>query len=490
MSGAAGSGDGIVDAFARLVGARESDAIVLSPFGSATFADVDRLAGWIAEEVEASEIGREELIAFQAPNGPGFLAGFLALRRAGRTVLFLDALTPPEDRRRTIEALGAGALLECRESWPVSTAAFRLTRSGVSAPWAAGVVPRAEVATVMLTSGSTGLPRGVAMRSENHLADEAALFATMGFRDDDRLLAAIPMSHSYGLVTLALSAIVRGLTLVLPADQGPLAPLEAARAFGATVFPTVPAYLKALLQMSQPPAWPPGIRLVLSAGAVLSAATATQFRKTYRQPVHVFYGSSECGGISYDREGTAAERGTVGTPVEGVRLSLTPLEGADEGEGIVTVESAVVGLTYVPRSDPRLGQGRFETRDLASWRDGELELRGRIDDVINVRGRKVDPSEVERVLVAHSEVEEAVVIGVASPDGRDEIVRAVVACPSGGLRYEDVIAWCRLRLAEHKVPRSVVIVDSIPRTPRGKIDRPALLALRAAGNAPYPVHGG
>lgn len=469
------SGDGIINAFSHLVARRASDASVLSSSRRATFADVDALAGAIEQRIADSGIEPRSLIGFHAPNGLAFLAGFLALRRSGSTVLFLDPLAPAEDRRRTVVTMGANAVLECGKVWPSSAADFRLVRADApSRP----PLP-ADVATLMLTSGSTGVARGVAMTSENLLADEAALAFTMGFRDGDRLLAVIPMTHSYGFVTLALSSIVRGLTLIVPLDQGPLAPLEAARELRATLFPTVPAYLKAILRLSQPPSWPDQIRLVLSAGALLPAETAARFRRTYGQAVHVFYGSSECGGISFDRQGDAAERGTVGTPVEGVRISLRP-RGEDPEKGVVTVESPAVGVTYFPEPDGRLSGGRFETRDLASWRDGELQLHGRIDDVINVRGRKVDPTEVERVLTALREIEEAVVIGVPSPDGRDEIVRAVVACREGGLRYEDVVAWCRHRLADHKVPRSVVIVDAIPRTARGKIDRSALLALGAA----------
>jgi acyl-CoA synthetase (AMP-forming)/AMP-acid ligase II len=82
---------------------------------------------------------------------------------------------------------------------------------------------------------------------------------------------------------------------------------------------------------------------------------------------------------------------------------------------------------------------------------------------------------VERVLTAMHGVEAAVVIGVPGPDRHDEIVRAVIACPSGQLGYEAVTAWCRTRLADHKVPRSILIVRAIPYTERGKIDRAALL---------------
>ncbi|HVR42764.1 MAG TPA: AMP-binding protein [Thermoanaerobaculia bacterium] len=477
--------DGIVDAFSRSVARGASDPLVVSPSRCASFADVDATSRAVGDLIAHPGIEPGVLIGLAVPNGPAFLAGFLALRRSGLSVLLLDPLAPSEDRRRTVKAMGGAGMLECLDAWPDSAAAFRLVRteSLIALPGFPGI------ATVKLTSGSTGRARGVAMRADHLLADEAALSLTMGLRGDDRLLAAIPMSHSYGLVTLALSAIVRGLTLVLPEDSGPLAALDAARKLGASVFPTGPAYLKALLKMSQPPAWPDGIRLIISAGAPLPAATAAEFRRRYGRPVHAFYGSSECGGICFDREGGAAERGTVGTPVEGVRVSIEPMAGVDAGQGLVVVESPAVGATYLPEPDPRLDAGRFETRDLASWRGGELELCGRVDNVINVRGFKVDPAEVESVLTALDGVEEAVVIGVAAADGRDQIVRAVVACPSGSLDYEGIVSWCRLRLADHKVPRSVVIVEAIPRNARGKIDRSGLLALRAAGDAGRTAHG-
>jgi acyl-CoA synthetase (AMP-forming)/AMP-acid ligase II len=154
----------------------------------------------------------------------------------------------------------------------------------------------------------------------------------------------------------------------------------------------------------------------------------------------------------------------------------------------VTVESTAVGETYLPERDPRLASGRFESSDVGSWQSGELVLRRRIDRVINVRGRKVDPSEVEMVLSALEGIEEVVVIGMESPDGRDEIVRAVIACSSGRPRYRDIANWCRHRLAGHKVPSSVVFVDAIPRTARGKIDRSALLSLRSLDHDPGGTH--
>lgn len=472
------SREGIVRAFSQLVLRRSNEAMVVSPSARATIGDIDALSRAIGDRIMASALEPGTLVGLVAPNGPAFLAGFLGLCRARQTTVLVDGLAPFEDRQRTLEALGATAVLACPNAWPSSANEFHVSRAAT----AARRDPLPGIAVVKLTSGSTGAPRGVAMREEHLLADESALARTMAFRDDDRILAAVPWSHSYGFTTLALSAIVRGLTLVLPSDQGPFAPLDAARALGATIFPTVPAYVQALLKMSEPPPWPADLRRVIAAGAALPSATAVQFRETYGLPLHVFYGSSECGGICYDREGGAAERGTVGTPVEGVRIALRPLDpgsDADAAEGLVIVRSAGVGDTYMPEPDSRLGGGRFETSDVAVWQGDELALRRRVDLVINLRGRKVDPSEVERVLMALDGVDEAVVISVPAPGTGEATLRAVVACASGLVTYRGIAEWCRHRLADHKVPRSVVIVDAIPRTSRGKIDRAALSQMGA-----------
>ncbi|HEV7785544.1 MAG TPA: hypothetical protein VGQ28_09430, partial [Thermoanaerobaculia bacterium] len=146
-------------------------------------------------------------------------------------------------------------------------------------------------------------------------------------------------------------------------------------------------------------------------------------------------------------------------------------------EGIVTVESPAVSLGYLPEPGERLGSGRFRAGDVASWRDGELVLRGRLDDVVNIKGKKVDPREVEGVLAQLAGVDEAAVLGVSCAGRSGELLRAVVACRPGRLTAEDVVAWCRCHLSSHKVPRSVILVDALPRNARGKLDRSALVAL-------------
>ena len=475
--------DPILQAFDRLLRRAPGAPLVVSPRRSVTVAEVDALADAARAVVAAGALPAGSLVGLAAPNGPGMLASLLALRRAGFPALLLDARAPAAEGLRACRALGAAGLLSLRGCWPAGAEDWELTPLEAAAP---PDLP-AGTAVVKLTSGSTGAPRGIATSAAALVADDRALAASMGLRDDDRLLTFIPMSHSYGLSSLVMPALVRGTVLVMPEGTTLLEPFAAAEAAGATVCPTVPAYLEALLRLSHPPAWPRSLRLVITAGAPLAPATARRFREVFGQPVHVFYGASECGGICYDRTGGAGERGTVGTPVEGVRITLQGENGG--AAGVVTVESAAVAAGYVPAPDGRLERGVFVASDVAVWvagngsGGGELRLQGRLDDLINVKGKKVDPREVEGVLARLPGVEEAAVLGVPVPGREGEVVRAVVACSMGRLTAESVVAWCREHLAAHKVPRSVVLLPQMPRTERGKLDRGALRDLPGRASA-------
>lgn len=488
---------------------RPDDALVVSRRHRASVGDVDRMARAVAAQLEEvlqatdPELARQggALVALAAPNGPGFLAGWLAIRQRRCAALLCDWQTPAAEQRRIARALGVSARVECRRTWPRGPDDFTVAPVAGRGGEPATVSP--EIAAVKLTSGSTGCPRGILTPTDALVADDAALAATMELQPDERILAAIPMSHSYGLSSVVLPALMRRSVLVVPPQgQGPLDPLAVARACGVTFLPTVPAFLQALLRMAEPPRLPDALGRVISAGALLPIDTAVAFRETYDRPVHVFYGASECGGIAFDRTGTAGERGTAGTPVEGVRISLAPLEGvpeedgregcrdadgdsdgdADRGacRGAVVVESPAVAEGYLPDPDPCLGNGRFRTRDLAAFRDGELVLEGRLDDLINVRGRKINPREVEAVLGRLSGVQEVVVLGVTPPGRSETVVRSFLVGKPGEVTRASAQAWCRQHLAQYKVPRSIVLLDEIPRTERGKLDRAALLALAPA----------
>jgi hypothetical protein len=211
----------------------------------------------------------------------------------------------------------------------------------------------------------------------------------------------------------------------------------------------------------------PKLRLCISAGAPLPLDVARKFREKFKRPIHSFYGSSECGGICYDRDAPLLEQGFVGQPMRGLDLEL--LE-QDTRATRVRVRSAAAGDGYFPEpDDERLGHGKFVPDDLLSVSGEGLRIVGRISDVINVAGKKVNPAEVEAELLRFAGVRAAVAFG------RESILRneEVAACVVAGERVSesDLLEHCRSHLSGWQVPKRIFFVEEIPVNERGKVNR-------------------
>ena len=254
--------------------------------------------------------------------------------------------------------------------------------------------------------------------------------------------------------------------MVLSRDRMPRAVLDDLARTNATVFPGMPVFYQAFAEMEEIPALPK-LRLCISAGAPLSVEVARKFREKFQQPIHSFYGSSECGGICYDRDASLLEQGFVGQPMRGLDLEL--LE-PDAPATRVRVRSAAVGDGYFPEpDDERLGQGQFIPDDLLSVSAEGYRIVGRISDVINVAGKKVNPAEVEAELLRFAGVQAAVVFGRESVLRNEEVAACVVA--EERIRESDLLEHCRAHLSGWQVPKRIFFVDEIPVNERGKINR-------------------
>jgi long-chain acyl-CoA synthetase len=209
------------------------------------------------------------------------------------------------------------------------------------------------------------------------------------------------------------------------------------------------------------------LRLSISAGAPLSGEVARKFGKKFNRPIHSFYGSSECGGICYDREGTSLEEGFVGKPMNGLALEVLD-PGAESTR--VRVRSNAVGDGYFPKpNEKKLGRGFFIPDDLLQKTGGGFRVVGRISDVINVAGKKVNPAEVEKELLRCRGVKQAVVFGRESALRNEEVAACVVA--TAEVSEAQLLQSCRQRLSGWQVPKQVFLVREIPVNERGKISR-------------------
>jgi acyl-coenzyme A synthetase/AMP-(fatty) acid ligase len=332
-----------------------------------------------------------------------------------------------------------------------------------------------------LTSGTTAAPRAIRFRSEQLVTDCDQICETMGITDRDLNFGVIPISHSYGFSNLLTPLIVCGVPLVVSRDRMPRAVLDDLAHTRSTVFAGMPVFYQAFCQIEAQPALP-DLRLCISAGAPLPLLVAQTFRAKFGHAIHSFYGSSECGGICYDREAKLVEPGFVGAAMKGVELTMLEPNAATSR---IRVRSAAAGDGYFPEpDDARLGNGVFVPDDLLAPSADGFRIAGRVSDLINVAGKKVNPAEVEAALLAFDGVREAVVFGRGSTLRNEEVAACVVAAPR--VQAADLLEYCRTRLSGWQVPKRIFFLPELPVSERGKISRQAL-AKRFANDDSTPA---
>jgi acyl-coenzyme A synthetase/AMP-(fatty) acid ligase len=202
----------------------------------------------------------------------------------------------------------------------------------------------------------------------------------------------------------------------------------------------------------------------------LSHAVAEKFRNKLGLSIHSFYGASECGGICYDHDGTNDAEGFVGQPMKNVVVEMVDPAAASSQ---IRVRCAAVGDGYFPAPDEmKLGNGIFMPDDLVARDGAGFLIVGRVSDVINVAGKKVNPAEVEAHLLRFTGVRQAVVFGRPAAAGvlrNEEVAACVVA--NVDVRENDLLEFCRSGLSGWQVPKRIFLVGALPVNERGKISR-------------------
>ena len=387
---------------------------------------------------------RGQAVAFAERNGARWLAWFLGLQNLGAVALPLDAALPTAQRAETAAALGARWLLDAEGRW--------LTAASDASP-----VFAADVCLLKTTSGSTGQPRALMFTAANMLADGRQIAATMDIEPGDFNLGAIPFGHSYGLGNLVILLLAQGTAVVASREILPDALAAQIERFGVNVLPSVPAVLRGLSESSVERQGLRTLRKIISAGGPLPPELPAHFEHKFGCRIHNFYGSSETGGICFDRTGEATLSGrSVGSSLEGVDVRLNE-------EGRVTVRSAAV-----------MAPGEHTLADMGAWSEqGELVLTGRAAPLANIGGKKVSPLEIERVLRRLAGVTDAWIGVRARSFGREDFLLAAVETERS---KEEIRAALAERLPAWQVPRRLWVSGRFPRTERGKLDRRELEA--------------
>ncbi len=443
--------------------------------GELTYGELAARADAYAAALRAGGVAPGARIATAMANRWTFPAALLAGWKLGATVAPLDPLLKRDERGAILADLSPALAVEeaqVEDAW----------RTRAAFPWDAPPGPPAASAPalVLYTSGSTGRPKGAVIgHPALAFAIESWAGPVMALTPEDVVLAALPLSHSFGLNGALLAPLLAGATAVFLERFTPEAALEAIACHRVTVLPAVATMFRRILDSPALAAADLGsLRVALSGAAPCPWPLADEWRRRTGIRILRGYGMTELfRPISYLASGPEDVPEAVGKPVPGVAVRIVAHDGSDVpageiGELRIKTPAAMDGYLGSPEEtrEAMTDDGWFRTGDLARLGDeGTVEIAGRLRERILRGGYSVFPQEVEAVLLAHPAVAEAAVVGAPHPELGEEVTAYVALRPDGRATPDALVAHCRERLAGFKYPRRITILTALPRSATGKI---------------------
>jgi malonyl-CoA/methylmalonyl-CoA synthetase len=344
---------------------------------------------------------------------------------------------------------------------------------------------QADTTVLMIyTSGTTGRPKGAMITAGNLTSNLDALHAAWGWQREDLLLHALPMFHVHGLITSFHGALHAGASTLALRKFDARRVLQTLVDRACSVFMGVPTIYQRILALPDAADYDlSGMRLLTSGSDRLPDELFVAFQETYGHTLLERYGMTETGmNLSNPLVGER-RRGSVGLPLPGVEARIVdPAKGdllpdGQVGEVQIRGPNVFKGYWRQPEKTARsfTRDGWLYTGDLGLREaDGYFTLKGRQKDLIITGGYNVYPPEVERVLNDHTSIKSSAIIGCPDEEWGERIVAVVVLKPGAAPSGEELIEFCRERLAVYKCPKEVFFVDSLPRNAMGKVQKVVL----------------
>jgi amino acid adenylation domain-containing protein len=466
-----------------------------------TYAQLDRCANRLAHALRARGVGPEVRVGVLAERSAELVVALLGVLKAGGAYVPLDPAYPRERLQYMLADCGAGVLLARRSLDGLAGEVAGVPAAGAPAvAWLeeagteadeedADAAPESgagpdNLAYVIYTSGSTGRPKGVMIAHRGVCNLAAAERTALALGTGGRVLQFAPSSFDASVWEI-FGALGSGAALHMASSGGPVAGDVLGRALleGAITHVTLPPPVLATL----PPGEYPALRTLVVAGEACPRELVDRWAPG-RRFVNA-YGPSEatvCGTLAVCAPG-APEPPPIGRPIQNVRAyvldeRLEPVPAGTAGELYLAGTGLARGYLHRPAltadrfvPDPFTGPGErlYRTGDRARWRGtGELDFLGRVDEQVKVRGFRIEPGEVEAALREHARVDECVVVALG--EGGDRRLVAYVVGHGAPPEARALRGHLRRRVPEHMVPGEFVVLDRMPLSPSGKVDRGAL----------------
>ncbi|GAA1213115.1 long-chain fatty acid--CoA ligase [Prauserella alba] len=461
----------------------------------ADYRELHRSVVAIADMLRRRGVVPGDRVGLVLPNVPGFVTLFYGILYAGGVVVPMNPLLKAREIHYHLSDSGA------RMVFAVDSVAEEVTRgaelAGVPAVTVGPLGPQdvvdAEVdtdtapaprddndtAVILYTSGTTGQPKGAQLTHAN-LSSNAAITATtvITTEPDDVVMGCLPLFHVFGLTCGLNASVLSGACLTLIPRFEPGKALEVIQRDGVTVFEGVPTMYSAMLNHPARDRFAvASLRTCVSGGAAMPVEVLRAFEEAFGCMILEGYGLSETSPVaSFNHPDRPRKPGSIGQPVTGVDIRLVGDGGGDvtDGEvGEIAIRGSNVMKGYWRRPDETraaVPDGWLRTGDLATRDDeGYLYIVDRKKSLIIRGGYNVYPREIEEVVHLHPDVAEVAVVGIAHPSLGEEVGAAVTLAAGATATPDELREFVKQRVAAHKYPRHVWLVDELPKGPTGKI---------------------
>ncbi len=407
--------------------------------------------------------------------------------------MILDDESPIDDRERLSDLEEIIVFAEATRDGVTSFNEFLGRAAAVSdellARAKAGVGPE-DVSDIIFTSGTTGRPKGAVLRHFQTVALYTTWADIAGVQPGEGFLGVNPFFHCFGYKAGLLASVIKGATMLPVATFDAERTMQLIEAERASIVPGTPTLYISMLDHPERGRYDlSSLRVAVTGGSVVPTALLQRMRTElgFKTIINAYGLTEACGYVTSCRQGDPDEviSKTSGRPVEGVEVRIVGTDGdtlppGDVGEVFVRGYNLMAGYYKDAENTAKAidADGWLHTGDVG-FQDaaGNLTITDRTKDMFVIGGYNAYPAEIEQVIMRHESVSDVAVIGV--PDPRmGEVGRAyVVLRPDGHLSEDELIAFCRGRLANYKVPRSLRVVDALPRTGTGKVDKVTLRVL-------------
>jgi malonyl-CoA/methylmalonyl-CoA synthetase len=499
---------------ARLYPSKVALEFIDPPLQRVTYAELDELVQRTAGYLQSLGLQPGDRVALQLSKCLEFLLLHLAIVRLGAITLPLNLAYPPDELKYFLEDSGSKLffalesskekiqsilpdLPELQESIflnPAGPEQFQSLLANHQSLFSNSLLSTlSDTAVIIYTSGTTGRPKGAEITHGNLISNLQALHEAWGWQSDDVLLHVLPIFHVHGLFVALHGALHAGATTLLMREFNAQKTLELLSSGQCSVFMAVPTIHKRLLDSPNANQFDLSrVRLITSGSDRLPDEVFTGFQKTFGYTLLERYGMTETGMNCSNPLHGERRIGSVGLPLPGVNVRIVNSETGEllpDGEiGDVQLRGPNVFKGYWRQPEKTSASfsadGWFQTGDLGfREKDGYITLCGRSKDLIISGGLNIYPPEVERVLVEHPTVTACAVIGCLDEEWGEKVTAVVVLHKGESVTGEELIRFCRERLAPYKSPKSIVFKEDLPRNAMGKVQKAELRKEICSGNS-------